>query len=271
MAEPTGEVLFHRVDDATVVADVADGAVVAYSNRAPIKEADDANEDGALWRSWGARGILAVADGAGGMPNGDLASRAALEALRDTADATIATGRALRDAVLDGIEAANRAVIELDGAASTIAVVSVEDGIARIYHAGDSPVLVVDRFGEIRHRTIDHTPLGYAYEAGVFDEEEAITHEARHIISNMLGGEEMRLELSSPIALEPGDTVLLASDGLFDNLYLGEIVGLLRSDDPAAAAATLASTARGRMAGDEPGVPSKPDDLTFVVYRRAPE
>ncbi len=268
MTESTGDVLFHRVDEATVTATVADGTLVAYSDRAPIKEASDVNEDGAMWRSWGARGVLAIADGAGGMPNGDLASRAALEALRETVETVLASGRLLRDAVLDGIDAANRAVIALDGAACTIAVVSIEADVARIYHAGDSPVLVVDRLGNIRHRTIDHTPLGYAFEAGVFDEEEAIAHEARHIISNMLGGDEMRVELSSPIVLAPGDTVLLASDGLFDNLYLGEIAGVARGPELDGVAATLAATARARMNGEEPEAPSKPDDLTFILYRR---
>lgn len=263
-----GDLLFHRADEAPLSDEVAGGAVVAYSMRAPLKEPGAENEDAAMWLPWAdGSGLLAVADGAGGMPRADRASRDALTALRESVVAGRNTNASLREAALDGVENANRAVIELDGAATTIALVLLDGGLARVIHAGDSPVLVIDRFGEVRHQTIDHTPLGYAVEAGIFDEDEAIVHDARHIISNMLGSDEMRLEMSSPMRLEDGDTVLLASDGLFDNLYLAEIIHRVREAPLFDCAIALAATARERMMTEAPGEPSKPDDLTFLLYR----
>ena len=64
------------------------------------------------------------------------------------------------------------------------------------------------------------------------------------------------------------DTVLLASDGLFDNLHTHEIVGVIRKGKLTRAAETLRSRTESRMAGEQPPHrPSKPDDLTFLLYR----
>ncbi len=53
-------------------------------------------------------------------------------------------------------------------------------------------------------------------------------HEERHLVSNVVGTDDMRIELGPPLKLARYDTVLLASDGLLDNLYTDEIVELIR-------------------------------------------
>ena len=60
-------------------------------------------------------------------------------------------------------------------------------------------------------------------------EEDAIHHEARHVISNVIGSDQMRIEIGPPIEMAPRDTLLIASDGLFDNLLPEEIVEAVRS------------------------------------------
>jgi serine/threonine protein phosphatase PrpC len=95
-------------------------------------------------------------------------------------------------------------------------------------------------------------------------------HEDRHVISNMLGTPDMRIELGSTLELAPRDTLLLATDGLFDNLHVEEIVELSRKGPMPKVAAALADRAGCRMTRPEPGVPSKPDDLTFVLFRLDP-
>jgi serine/threonine protein phosphatase PrpC len=78
----------------------------------------------------------------------------------------------------------------------------------------------------------------------------------------------MRIEVGSQQPIAPRDTLLLASDGLSDNLRTEEIVALLRTGALDAACDRLAELARARMVAPSEGEPSKPDDLTFVAFRR---
>jgi serine/threonine protein phosphatase PrpC len=88
------------------------------------------------------------------------------------------------------------------------------------------------------------------------------------VVSNLVGQNDMRIELGSTLALSDHDTVVLASDGLFDNLSPPEIVDIVRKGPLGEAANHLRDAAMGRMQAKEPGAPSKPDDLTFLLYRR---
>ena len=112
--------------------------------------------------------------------------------------------------------------------------------------------------------------MGYAVEAGWLPEDEALHHEDLHIVSNMVGSPEMRIEIGPTLSLRPRDTVLIASDGLFDNLPSQEVAELVRKGPLPEVAARLAAWCDQRMRAPEPGQPSKPDDLTFVLYRPTP-
>lgn len=247
---------------------VAQGSVAVYSARNPVRERD--NEDAAaLIPVDEERGVLAVADGAGGQRSGAEASEVALRALAAcVADAAEGDRADLRVAVLDGFERANARVGELAvGAATTLAAVEIEDVTIRPYHVGDSMILVVGQRGKIKLQTVSHSPVGYAVEAGLLDEREAIHHEDRHIVSNMVGSSDMRIEVGRPLRLRPRDTVVLGSDGLFDNLHVEEITEIVRRGPLLTAAEWLAGSCRRRMLTPGQGHPSKPDDLTFLVYR----
>ncbi|MCC7442155.1 MAG: SpoIIE family protein phosphatase, partial [Bdellovibrionales bacterium] len=69
------------------------------------------------------------------------------------------------------------------------------------------------------------------------------------------------------IELDAGDTVVLASDGLSDNLTLDEIVTSVRAGSLDQAARRLVETASKRMSGESSSPFHKPDDLTFLLYR----
>jgi serine/threonine protein phosphatase PrpC len=73
--------------------------------------------------------------------------------------------------------------------------------------------------------------------------------------------------VGSAIALAPRDTLLLASDGLSDNLHMPEIVECVRKGPLVEVTRELARNARERMESGESGNPSKPDDLTFAIFR----
>lgn len=182
---------------------------------------------------------------------------------------SIAERGMLRTAIMNGFETANQSVRDLGvGTATTLAVAEVNDGAVRPYHVGDSIIIVVGQRGKIKLQTVSHSPVGYAVEAGVLDEFEAMHHEDRHLVSNVIGMPEMRIEVGSTVHLAPRDTLLLASDGLFDNLHLGEIVESLRKGMLADVMQRLVQNARQRMSQPTAEQPSKPDDLTFVVFRR---
>lgn len=213
--------------------------------------------------------VLIVADGVGGAPAGEQAARIAVETVWTGLAEAARAGGSLRPALLDAIESANQAVSGLGGgAATTLAAVEVSAQAVRPYHVGDSLILVVGQGGRIKLQTVSHSPVGFAVEAGVLDEAEAMHHEQRHLVSNVLGAPDMRVEVGSALELAPRDTVLLASDGLADNLRTGEIVERLRRGPLWEALARLAADSRSRMEGPAGGEPCKPDDLTCVAYRR---
>ena len=243
------------------------GVVAVYSSRCPEKES--ANEDAALLLPCdGGRGVLAVADGFGGQPAGAQASERALSAVAGAVQKALSEGSELREGILNGFEQANEAVCALGvGAATTLAVVEIADDLVRPYHAGDSEVLVVGQRGKVKLTTLSHSPVGYAVEAGVLEESEALDHEDRHIVSNLVGSSEMRIDVGPVLKLSQRDTVLIASDGLFDNLQIDEIVGRIRKGPLGRAADALAGACRRRMQNPTDGLPSKPDDLTFMLFR----
>ena len=249
------------------VFDFCGGQVAVFTAACPGRSGP--NEDGILQvRLDAQRGVLAVADGAGGTPAGARASAAALRSVLERLEG--ADAAQLREAVLSGFDDANRAVGDLGvGAATTLALVRIEDGTVRSYHVGDSLVLVFGQRGKRKLETIAHSPVGYAVEAGLLDEQEALHHDERHLVSNLVGLPDMRLEISGSLQLAPRDTVLLASDGLSDNLHVEELVELARKGPLDRVAERLATTALDRMRTPRETLPSKPDDLTFLLYRPA--
>jgi serine/threonine protein phosphatase PrpC len=258
-----------RSDDALDLRAIAGGHAAVYSLVSPQRQT--ANEDAvALIPIGGSRAVLIVADGVGGLPGGGDAAACAVRCMLDSLSSLSGEEGEIRAAILDGIERANLAVQGLGGgAATTIAVAEIGEGSVRAYHVGDSTILVVGQRGKLKLQTVAHSPVGFAVEAGVLDESEAMHHAERHIVSNVLGTRDMRIEVGSALALAPRDTVLVASDGLVDNLLVGEIVECVRRGALEKAARRLADDARRRMLKPSPGEPSKPDDCSFIVYRAA--
>ena len=254
--------------DAAVRHELPDGEAVVFSTRAPDKETS--NEDAAALLSFNEHAqVLTIADGMGGARLGETASRLTIESLRESLQNASENDLALRSGILSGIENASSRIKETSpGSGSTIAALEISGNMVRPYHVGDSVILVVGQRGKIKLLTIPHSPVGMAVEAGVLDHKEAMYHEDRHIILNYVGSSEMRIEMGSIVNLAPKDTVLLASDGLVDNLTIPEIVNLIRKGPLVTVVQTAAAHARQRMSTPNPGQPSKPDDLTLIAYRR---
>ncbi len=249
------------------VFELAGGTAAVFSCRRPEKAT--ANEDAAAVISAAdGSAVLVVADGCGGMASGEQAARIALECLTASIAAVgMSEGLTLRAAIMDGVEAANRQILDLKtGAGATLAVVQLENGEARPYHVGDSQILLVGGRGKVKLLTTSHSPVGYAVEAGMLEEHEAIDHAERHLVSNYLGSDAMHVEVGSGRKLSGRDGLLVASDGVLDNLLLDEIVGLLKRGTAAKAAMQIAALASQRMREPQDGQPHKPDDLTLIVF-----
>ncbi len=245
----------------------AGGQCAVFTARSPFKET--VNEDALAVIPVGDRaGVLVVADGLGGLPAGEVAARLAVSTLTEALGGAAEEGMSLRDAILDGIERANADILALGtGCATTLAVVELQGQMMRSYHVGDSIVLLVGQRGKIKFQSVAHSPVGYAVEAGLLDEAEAMHHAERNIVSNVLGSPEMRIDIGPAIALAPRDTLLLASDGLPDNLYVEEIVARVKSGPLRRAVDVLVGDCRERMEHPMPDCPSHADDLSLILYR----
>jgi protein phosphatase len=167
--------------------------------------------------------LLAVlADGMGGHVGGSLASSTVcgvfLEAYGRGEDAI--AGRLAR-----GLDAANAAILRkvtaephMHGMGSTLVALAFAPEGAHFISVGDSPLYLFRR-GELARLNEDHSlaPLiDKLVEAGKMTAEEAENDPRRHYLRSAVTGEELDLIDASekPLALEAGDIVLLASDGL---------------------------------------------------------
>jgi serine/threonine protein phosphatase PrpC len=247
---------------------VAGGSAIALTRRDPEKDTE--NEDTVAIIPYGlGAAVLVVADGAGGLPAGKRASLTAVTRLAASLQAAMDRTILLRTAILNGIEAANEAVLGLgNGSATTMTVITIEGLVARSYQIGDSEALVVGQRGVVRLQTTAHSPTGFAVEAGFLDQRDALHHEERHLVSNFLGTADMRIDVGAGIELRPRDTVVVASDGLTDNVHLDEIIEHVRMGPLADSAIKVADLARSRMARRDTGKPCKPDDLSLILFRK---
>ena len=246
--------------------EVASGSVFGATRRAPGKTLP--NEDGAaVFEPSPGRVVLALADGIGGAPSGARASRLAIEAVGAALDGA-ASDEDLRPRILDGFELANRNVLDLRvGAGTTLVVVELSDGLARAYHAGDSEALLVGQRGKLKLETIPHSPVGYGVASGMLDEEASMVHEDRSLISNCVGSPDMRLDVGAPVAVAQRDTLLLASDGVLDNVRRAGLLEIVRKGPLGRAAHALDERVQRTMREGDGDLEGHLDDATFLLFR----
>ncbi len=179
--------------------------------------------------------FAALADGMGGHTGGALASRIVCEQFLVKA---VAHEASLRERLLAGLEAANAAiaakVVEspvLSGMGSTLIGASFSgEGISWV-SVGDSPLFFFRR-GEVAVLNEDHSlapELDRMVAEGKLTAEEARRDPRRHMLRSAVTGDEIDLiDLPhAPIALEPGDFIVLASDGVA-TLQTAEIARIIQ-------------------------------------------
>ncbi len=194
----------------------------------------DSNQD-ALFVDWS---IVLVADGMGGHAAGEVAAQIAAEVAsqRFQADSTVAGLQA-------AVQSANRAIVE-DAAdhpdrfgmgTTLIALALTHDDTGTVFptlaHVGDSRAYQL-RDGALRQLTDDHSVAEEWVRMGRLTPEEAQTHPRRHQLTRVLGVEEaVEVDLQS-IEAQPGDRILLCSDGLSNELSDSQIAEIAATDEP---------------------------------------
>lgn len=155
--------------------------------------------------------VMMVADGMGGAAGGEVASRIAV----DTASASDSD---IADRVLE----ANQAILHhadehprLRGMGTTMTVfeLSEADHLARFAHVGDSRAYLL-RDGELTQLTEDHTVVNMYVRTGQLSPEEVSHHPQRSLLTRVVGIEEDLDVDTGNLTLEPGDRLLICSDGV---------------------------------------------------------
>ncbi|MGC2422847.1 MAG: Stp1/IreP family PP2C-type Ser/Thr phosphatase [Nitrospirota bacterium] len=176
-------------------------------------------------------GLYVVADGMGGHAAGEVASRIAVEAVRESAKASCvmkvagqAPGAvAEADAgqrLLDAIDSANREVLrqassdpKLKGMGTTVAAALFSQEALTLAHVGDSRIYLF-RGGELKRLTRDHSMVEDMVAAGQITALQARTHPFRNVVTRALGTRDNVEADISRLVPKQGDVVMLCSDGL---------------------------------------------------------
>jgi PPM family protein phosphatase len=174
------------------------------------------NQDG----GYSGTNLYVVADGMGGHAGGDIASALATQHVAKIDDVYPDSDQAI-SSLLEAMREANRNLSEtvskfnyLAGMGTTMDAVIFTGDIANIAHIGDSRVYLM-RDSKLTQITKDHTFVQQLIDAGRITEEEALVHPRRNVILRVLGdtSEEPEFDIHQ-IEVQPGDRLLLCSDGL---------------------------------------------------------
>ena len=225
--------------------------------RTDIGRARGRNEDAYLVRD----PLFAVADGMGGHRGGNVASKVALEAIR--AFDVDGTDGESTSALVKDIRTANETVLargeadrDLRGMGTTITALLLQGEHATIAHVGDSRAYRL-RDGALEQLTEDHTLVHQLVEEGRITADQAGRHPQRSILTRAVGVEPSVDVDASTIELQPGDRLMLCTDGLTGMLSDDAIREVLAGEEDPQHASDRLVEAANAAGGD--------DNITVVV------
>ena len=187
---------------------------------------------------WGC--LFAVADGMGGHPGGEIASRLACEVLEEEFFRVPwhrrlpLLGRRppppeeLLNRLRAAFQEANRRVCEggpctpdQRGMGTTLSALALEPPMAVLAHVGDSRIYLFRR-GRLSQLTRDHTFINELIESGDITREQARRNPLRHVLEQAIG-QGFEEVFTATLEMETGDRFLLCTDGLHDMVTDGEM------------------------------------------------
>lgn len=207
-------------------------------------------------------GLWAVADGMGGHEGGQIASRTVINAIDWDLDRS--SEAAIVEDITTRLTMANDQIRQIardhyDGRTigSTVAAVLAFGRTAVCMWAGDSRIYLF-RAGRLHQVSRDHTTVEDMVDQGLIDHEEAKNHRLRNVITRAVGAHEhLAIEVRRE-PVEPGDVLLLCTDGLNKVVSDEELVGLLATTDCEATADALIRLSLQR---------DVPDNVTVCVVK----
>jgi protein phosphatase len=192
-----------------------------------------------------------VADGMGGHAGGQEASKIATNQIRACLEESWERDISSQQMLAAAISQANQGIIEdqrrhpeRGDMGTTVVVVLFRQGQSWYAHLGDSRLYRL-RNSHLAQITEDHTCIGRALKMGDITPEQAKNHPWRHVLFQCLGRAELPPAQVKPLDIQPGDRLLLCSDGLTEEVSEATIKELL--DSPLSGeeiAAKLVATAK---------------------------
>ena len=182
--------------------------------------------------------LIVLADGMGGHRAGHIASEmTATDLGASWVDTQLNTLNDVREWMVAVLEEENKKIYQLGqtdeykGMGTTLEAVVIIDQQMIYVHVGDSRIGLL-RNGEYQQLTSDHSLVGALVRAGQLSEEEARLHPQKNIITQSIG-QHQPVEADIAIkTLEPGDYVLINSDGLTNMVSKEDIRDILSSEVP---------------------------------------
>ncbi|MDZ4179441.1 MAG: Stp1/IreP family PP2C-type Ser/Thr phosphatase, partial [Coriobacteriia bacterium] len=236
------------------------GGKVGFAGLTDVGRVRTHNEDSVLLSP----PLFAVADGLGGHEAGEVASEMAIEALVENSprrpDAK-ALGRAIRTANKAVLDAARHGQGR-SGMGTTLTAAIVEGSTIAIAHVGDSRAYLFhgDTLEQI---TDDHSMVADMVRQGTLTEDQSRVHPNRSIITRALGSDPNMFADTYEVDAEPGDRLLLCSDGLTSMLTDAEIGDVLRTHRDAGSAVRTLIDAANAAGGH--------DNITVIIVDIAGE
>ena len=187
--------------------------------------------------------LFAVADGVGGMDLGEVASATAISVITEEF-AKAQAGTMLISLLPRLIQHANAAVHDCGLAAeyrgkkmaTTLVACALRYDQAIVSHVGDSRCYLV-RNGKARQVTQDHTLVNEQRKMGLISADDIADSDSRHVLIRSLGPEMFVSPDTTALTLQPGDVLVLSTDGLHDEMketMIAEIVSQKKSMDEVA-------------------------------------
>jgi PPM family protein phosphatase len=200
----------------------------------PVREE---NQDaGVAWRGEGGALALIVSDGMGGHASGreaaEIVVRSCLETIRSrTSEPWNAVFQAAIQAAQEGVLSASSNARGRTSMGATAALAVIDGGspipVLHLAHVGDSRVYL-HRGRSLYRLTADHSLVAQMVRDGLLKEEEAFGHPDSNVIQRAIGQEApLEVDVPEPMSLDPGDIVLITSDGLHGvvpDAAIGEII-----------------------------------------------
>jgi protein phosphatase len=151
---------------------------------------------------------------------------------------------------------------ELSGMGTTVTMAFHLNAQLCVVHVGDSRAYLY-RDGELDQLTQDHTLMADMVRSGALRPDQVAGHRFRHVITNVVGGQEAGVHVEAhALEVQAGDRLLLCSDGLTE-IVTNEAIAATLDAEPAPEDAAKKLLAQANDGGAR-------DNITLIVVRFDP-